>query len=38
MRAEIREHKHDREQGPLPGNGPWFRLDGVWYTKDEAGE
>ncbi|WP_143100881.1 hypothetical protein [Spirosoma endophyticum] len=26
------------QQGPLPGKGPWFRLDGVWYTQDEAGE
>ncbi len=26
------------QQGPLPGKGPWFRLDGVWYTKDEADE
>ena len=25
-------------QGPLPGNGPWIRVDGVWYTKDATGE
>lgn len=26
------------DHGPIPGKGPWFRLDGVWYTQDEAGE
>ena len=24
--------------GPLSGPGPWFRMNGVWYTKDAAGE
>ncbi|GAB4041856.1 hypothetical protein [Spirosoma gilvum] len=24
--------------GPLPGKGPWVRVDGIWYTKDEADE
>ncbi len=23
---------------PIPGNGPWMNVDGVWYTKDVAGE
>ena len=26
------------DQGPLPGKGPWVRVDDVWYTQDEAGE
>ena len=27
-----------RVHSSLPGKGPWFRMDGVWYTKDETGE
>ena len=30
--------KKTQAHGPLPGDGPWLRLDGIWYTKDEAGE
>lgn len=26
------------QEAPLPGKGPWVRVDGVWYTKDAGGE
>lgn len=33
-----KEMKESNKHWPLPGKGPWFRMDGVWYTKDETGQ
>ena len=37
-RATTTKAARSNDQGPLPGKGPWFRLDGIWYTQDEAGK
>ncbi|GAB3791049.1 hypothetical protein GCM10028818_61880 [Spirosoma horti] len=37
-RGSVSKPISTEQHGPLPGNGPWIRVDGTWYTKNDEGE